>query len=112
MALHIPGALLVIPPAHEELASAIHSFLPVDCKRTVLQCVGGGGIFREKGLGQAAFVVKEQAVSLTLLSSSDLKNNLAFVRLQKLLSSERQHSHLFSWRARAYLSAFLLQAHS
>lgn len=92
--------------------SAICSFLHVECKQTVLQCIDGGGIFQEKGLGQTSFMVNERAVSLALLSCSDLKKNLAFVGFQKLSSSGRQKSYLFSWRTRTHLSAFLLQAHS
>lgn len=107
-----PGALLMVPPACEELASAARSFLPAERKQRVLQCPDGRGRLQEEGLGQAACLVNEQALSLALFSCSDLKNNLPFVRFRKLLSSERQNSDLFSWHARAHLSAFLLQAHS
>lgn len=109
---YIPGALLMIPPACEELGSATCSFLPAECKQRVLQCVDGGRIFQEEGLGQTSCLVNEQALSLSLFSCSDRKNNSPFVRFRKLLSSERQNSDLFSWHARAHLSAFLLQAHS
>lgn len=49
-------------------------------------------MFQEKGLRQASCMVNEQAVSLALLSCSDLKNNLPFVRFQGLLNSEAQNS--------------------
>lgn len=65
-----------------------------------------------KGAGQTSFLAKEQAVSLALLSCSDLKNNSVFVRSQQSLCSARQNSRLFIWRATAHPSAFLLQAHS
>lgn len=103
---------LVLWRRSHQLASAVCSFLLIECKQTVLQYIDGGGIFQERGLGQTSCMVNEQAVSLALLSCLDLKNNLPFVRFQKLLSLERQNSHLFSWRARAHLSSFLLQAHS
>lgn len=69
--LYIPGTLLTVSPACEELTSAMCSLILAEYRHTMLQCIADGGVLQEKGLGQASGTIIEQGASLALPSCSD-----------------------------------------